>query len=208
MNIIVFGATGQTGSIITREALKKGYKVIAFSRNPKKYYFEDTNLNLFQGNVLNGDDVINSMKNTDAVISVIGVPSKIKENVVSEGHKNIINAMYKLGIKRIIVQSAFGASETNAELTLLLKLIMYKTLGREAFLEKNRMEDIIMESGLDWTIIRPTRLTNHKNKRSYKIGNHLNLGLSPYISREDVADFIINELSEAKYIHEAITLSY
>jgi len=208
MNIIIYGATGQTGSIVTREALKKGYSVTAFCREPSRLGIEDKNLKPFQGDVLHSEEVTNSIQGCDAVISVIGVSSMTKKSVVSEGHKNIVNAMYKHGVNRLIAQSAFGASETSTEISLLLKLIMYKTLGREAFLEKNRMESIVMESGLDWTIVRPTRLINKKGKGSYKIGSHLQLGTAPTISREDVAHFIINVLMEPKYIHQALTISY
>jgi putative NADH-flavin reductase len=147
------------------------------------------------------------MKGADAVISELGVKIGSSEPVLSVGNKNIVSAMQKLNIKRLITQSAFGAADSWQSLPFYYKLI-HKTLLGPMSLDKDKMEKIVASSGLDYTIIRPIRLTSGPAKGHYRAGESIKFGLDPHISRKDVARFIIDELKAKHYIRQAITLTY
>jgi uncharacterized protein YbjT (DUF2867 family) len=74
--------------------------------------------------------------------------------------------------------------------------------------DKDKMEKIVASSGLDYTIIRPIRLTSGPAKGHYRAGESIKFGLDPHISRKDVARFIIDELKAKRYLGQAVTLTY
>ena len=74
--------------------------------------------------------------------------------------------------------------------------------------DKDKMEKIVASSGLDYTIIRPIRLTSGSATGHYRVGESIKFGLDPHISRKDVARFIMDELKTKRYIRKAVTLTY
>ena len=104
MNIIIFGATGGIGKILVKQAINEGNNVKAYMRNPIKFDFVHKNLEVIKGELNEYDKIKNSMVGIDCVISTLGPP--IKRNyegfAVFDGHKNIINTMKALNVKRFI----------------------------------------------------------------------------------------------------------
>jgi putative NADH-flavin reductase len=205
--IVVFGGAGQTGHEVVREAVGRGYKVRAFDlhrRNLPSY----ENMDFIQGSVLEPREVLRAIKGCSAVVSELGVKMGSKELLVSEGNKLIIEAMKKAGLKRLITQSAFGALESWPKLPGYLELIAKSPLLKTIYKDKDRMEKIVRLSKLNWTIVRPVRLTNKPEQKVYRFGTDIPLGVNPHCSRADVADFILNELEANRFIHKTVTITY
>lgn len=208
MKIIVFGASGKTGIEVCKQATQKGMTVIGFDILQSPQLTSLYNFTFIKGSVLNAQAVKKALKGVDAVVSELGVRIGNAAPIVSEGNKNIIAAMKAHKIKRLITQSAFGAQESWQPLPFYYKLIHKYLLGPIA-IDKNAMEQAVTASNLNWTIIRPVRLTSGQATCTYRVGNtQLRLGINPRISRADVAHFIINELNNNKYVHSAVTISY
>jgi hypothetical protein len=116
--------------------------------------------------------------------------------------------MQKHKIKRLITQSAYGALDSYKKLPFYYKIIHNLLLGPMSE-DKNIMEREVMKSDLDWTIIRPVRLTNGSAKGKFRTGDvNLQLGLNPRVSRSDVAAFIVDELQNNEFIKKAVTITY
>ena len=116
--------------------------------------------------------------------------------------------MHKHKIKRLITQSAFGALESYNRLPFYYKIIHKLLLGPMSK-DKNIMEREVQKSNLDYTIIRPVRLTNGPAKGKFRTGDtNLRLGFNPRVSRKDVALFIMDELENKEYIKKAVTITY
>ncbi len=207
MKLVVFGATGGTGLRVVEQSLAKSYEVTAFVRGEPGPLANLAGVRIVQGDVLNPEDVVCAVAGQDAVISVLGVAGNGRAPIVSEGNRNIVNAMKKLGIERLIVQSAHGAAESAREIFLPVRLVMRGWLLRNPFIDKDRMERIVKESGIKWTIVRPTRLTNAPATGRYRAGEHIRLGLSPSISRSDVADFLIKQIESQEYLNKKPTVT-
>jgi putative NADH-flavin reductase len=217
MRIAVFGAMGATGSMVVEQAIRRGgYEVTAFIRHRWMEVPLPKNLSAVQqivyGDVLNQKEVEQAIINQDAIISTLGMRESKNNNmkvpVVSEGTKNIITAMKKHNVQRLIVQSAHGAAESAKEILLPARLIIRGLFLKYAFEDKDRMERIVRESGLLWTIVRPTRLTHETEIRNHRVGEHIYLSTSPSVSRADVADFMLNQLNSIEFVHKAPTISY
>lgn len=207
MNIIVFGATGTVGSQIIKQALERGYNVTAFVRNPEKFPLsENQNLKTYVGDVLNLQDIKGALQNQDAVLCTLGDGKAGKIRAI--GTKNIIEAMNDLGVKRLICQSSIGAGDSYENLNFMWKYIMFGFLLKRVLPDHNIQEKYIQESNLDYTIVRPSALTNETITDSYKVGFPKDLKkLSLKINRADVADFMLCQLFTVDYIRKSVLIS-
>ena len=103
MKVIVFGASGGIGKFAVQHALKKGYKVKAFLRNPSKLTIKNKNLTVIKGEINDYNAIKEALCDCDAVIWCVGIPMKKYKHMDSlEGHKNLIRAMNECGVKRLI----------------------------------------------------------------------------------------------------------
>lgn len=204
MKLLVIGATGGTGREIVRQALDQGHEVCAFARNPASVNIRHERLKVSQGDVLDAASVEKAVKGQDAVLSALGhnrffFPSSI----LSKGTANIIEAMKKHGVRRLICETSLGISDARGKLGLYYTLFVIPVITFWYFRDKVKQERLIKESGLDWTIVRPGQLTNGKQRGKYRHGpdvGHYILTLT--ISRADVADFMIKQVTDKKYLHQ------
>lgn len=207
MKVIVFGATGTVGIEIVKQALEKGYSVTAFVRNPeKREMLEHKNLSVYKGDVTNENDVEKAIQNHDTVICVLGDGKTGKIRAI--GTQHIINAMNKLAIKRFICQSTLGMGQSYGNLNFIWKHIMFGMLLKKAFQDHQLQEQYILNSELDYTLVRPSALTDGAVTNGYKAGfdgKYKKLVLK--IARTDVADFMLRQLENDEYIKKAVSIS-
>jgi len=160
MRLAIFGGTGGTGLELTRQALERGHNVRVLVRNPNRMPLVNPNMRLVLGNVLDPESVTKTVLGSDAVLSCLGQRNLAKNTrVVSDGTRLIIEVMRQHGVRRLVVESAFGAGESLAQANLAERL-MFATLLWAPYQDKNVMEPEVKASGLEWTILRPTMLTN------------------------------------------------
>src|SRR5690349_16355654 len=115
MNIIIFGAAGGTGRALTEQALEQGYTVTGFDRNPDALKLQHPNLTMLKGDIFDPAGVEQAIAGQDVVFCVLGVRPGVTIPVCSVGTKNIIAAMQKQGVKRLMVQSAFAVAALDGE---------------------------------------------------------------------------------------------
>jgi len=210
MKIIVFGSTGTIGMHLLEQSLEKGYQVSAFCRNKDKLsQFKHPNLKTVEGDVFNNNDVDTAVKDQDVVIITLGSDKSRKSIVRSEGTKNIINAMKTNGIDRLICQSTLGAGESNNNLNFFWKRIMFGWFLKQVFLDHELQEQYVKNSDLDWIIVRPAAFTDGVKTENYLHGfSSKSKSIKLKISRADVADFILKQISNKNYLHQTPGLSY
>lgn len=211
MKLLIFGATGATGRALVAQALEQGHIVSAFARNPVGVTKKHDRLSIIQGNIIDYSSVQRAVKGQDAALSALGIKILKKNTIISDGTKNIINAMEKYGVKKFVCQSSLSIGDSKAQqkqLGLLYNIILIPFLLRNMFQDKEVQERYIMESNLDWIIVRPGILTNGPRTCVYRSFSPNDTSIGSKISRADVADFMLKQLSENTNIHKAISLSY
>ncbi len=209
MKLLIFGATGGTGSQLVKQSLEKGYTVTAFVRNPNKLNIEHTNLKVVQGDVMDSTSVEQALQGQDAVVCVLGAGNNMKSSIRSQGTQQIIQGMEKVGIKRFICQSTMGAGDSWENLNFFWKYIMFGFLLRKPFVDHQKQENYVQQSRLDWTIIRPGAFVEGTHTGNYRHGFPGNDKTSQLkISRADVADFILKQLTDDTYLGKTPALSY
>jgi putative NADH-flavin reductase len=205
MKLAVFGATGKTGLEIVKQALDQGHKVTAFVRDAARLTIEDEHLTFVTGDVFDPVSVAQAIQEQDAVICSLGTNELGKTTVRSEGTANIIKALKENHVNRLVVITAMGVGESWSTLSLVNKLF-FATLLRNTRQDHEKQEVLVKESDLDWTIIRPSGLTDDPLTESYAIGENIQTNTSQ-IARADVAHAIIKELQDNTFVHKAVTIT-
>jgi putative NADH-flavin reductase len=210
MNLIIIGGTGKTGRELIKQGLEQGHMITAIVRNPQKLKSDNTSLKVIKGNIMSYESFESAFQGQDAVLSALGHKRFfIKTNILSEGTKNIIKAMEKHGVKRLICITSLGINDSRFKLGLYYTLFTIPVILFFYFRDKAKQEKIIMKSNLDWTIVRPGQLTNGKKRTKYKhgpdVGNYI---LTKMISRADTAHFMLTQLHDEAYIHKTPGITY
>ena len=207
MNAIVFGATGSVGRCLVDRALSQGHRVTAFARRPSALDSDHPDLELRAGDVLDREAVADAVAGHDAVLVALGAGRK--GGVRAAGTGNVVAAMRSGGLRRLVCLSTLGAGDSRALLTFFWKRIMFGFLLREAYADHEAQEAVVRGSGLDWTLVRPGAFTDGPGTGAYRHGfppAEKNLQLK--ISRADVADFMLRQLTDASYLRRSPGLSY
>ncbi|MGB5464353.1 MAG: SDR family oxidoreductase [Aureibaculum sp.] len=205
MKIFIVGGTGGTGRQVIEQALLENHLVTALVRNPVKLNTDHPNLKVIKGNILEPGTFEQAIKENEVVISALGHKRFfIKTNILSEGTKNIVNAMEKHKVKRFICITSMGVNDSRFRLGLYYTLFVIPVILLFYFLDKEKQERIIRQSYLDWTIVRPGQLTNGKKRTTYRHGSKLGSYIfTKMVSRADVAHFILQEVKNDKYIKKS-----
>lgn len=203
MRLAIFGATGGTGLELTRQALEKGHSVRVLVRNPNRMPLTNANMRIVLGSVLDHESVTKTLLGSDAVLSCLGQGGNLWRNsrVVSVGTHLIMEVMKEHGVRRLVVESAFGAGESLALANVIQKLL-FATLLRVPYEDKNLMEPEVKASGLDWTILRPTMLTNGQRTGRYLVDVNRRPAASS-VTRADVATAMLRAVEERLWVGES-----
>jgi putative NADH-flavin reductase len=193
-------------------ALSKGIQVTVLVRNKSAISIQNENLTVIQGNVLDSNDVKKALEHQDAVIQCLGVGGKGNgkpTTFISDATKIIVEEMEKQQIKRLIALSNVGAGNSLAfQPWFFTKIILpyFMKWLKVIIDDKNRMEPIIMNSELDWTIVRCPNIVDKTPK-----GNiHATLdgkGLKLAVTLGDMAEFIMHQLTDNTYSRQAPSIS-
>ncbi len=203
MNILIIGATGGTGRALIEQSLALGHAVTALVRKPKLKLTHER-LSVIQGDVLDPNAVNAAVRGKDAVLSALGHKKWfIKTTILSEGTRNIIRAMEHHGVRRFVCETSLGIGDTKGRMGLYYTLFVEPVILYFYFRDKERQEDLIKKSMLDWVIVRPGRLTDGKKRGIYRHSlDWRSWILTPSISRSDVAEFMLRQLTDDTYLRK------
>jgi len=209
MKIVIFGASGKTGTLITEQALAKGHHVIAFIRRPGSIIQHHPNLQVIVGNLNDESKLKEAIAGSDVCISALGGGSLTKHapEVIS-GIDSIVTIMEQEQAGRLIYLSSIGAGESRNLMSPLVRFIIADIILRVALADHTLNEQRIEKSKLQWTIIRPGSLTNGPKTGNLKHGsNNTILKGSTKISRANVASFMLSLLEDSAYINKSVWLN-
>jgi putative NADH-flavin reductase len=200
MKVIVFGPTGGTGLAMIHHAVEKGWEVTAFARSPHKLNMPaGSSIRVVKGDVLDADTVAKAIPGHDAVLVALGGGGGqllFENNTCSKGTENIVKGMQQAGVKRIIVISSMGAGQSKPHIGAFPRWLL-----KYALEDKTLQEKCVMDSGLEYVIVRPTGLTNGPVHGHLAIVDS-NESPVPHnsISRNDVAIFALNACQGTTYL--------
>ena len=209
MKITVFGPTGGTGKQIVEQALAAGYEVVAYARNPSKLDIENERLTVIQGELSDQASIENSVKGSDAVLSSLGPRGGSKDKPLTLGMQNVIAAMKKQGVRRLIITSTLSAQDPKDKPDFRTKAMVnfVKTTMHAAYEDIVSVAETVRNSDLDWTIVRLAILNNRPKSGKVRAGYVGSGDVGTQISRADIAGFMLSQIGDAKYLREAPAIS-
>jgi putative NADH-flavin reductase len=193
MKVTVFGATGRTGQELVRQALAKDYQVTAVVRDPAKLRISDDRLRVERADVFDPRSISPAVQGSDAVVSALGGTSLKPTDICESGVRAIIQAMDATGARRLAVvsNSAHTSAEGDSPLKRAANALLVRRILRNPFADLRRMEREIRDSDVDWTIVRPPRLTDGAHTGRYRTASNAHVTGGWTISRADVADCVL-----------------
>jgi putative NADH-flavin reductase len=221
MKLTIFAATGGIGARVLEQAIDAGHDVTAVVRNPKKL---GRAARVVRADLASPDPAAleSAVRGADAVVSALGAVSASDLGVAWRGTRAIVEAMQAACVRRIVVVSAAPISTVPSPgrptpprhdpgdgffmryvLSPLIKAVL-----RQHYADLARMEDVLRDSGLDWTVVRPPRLTDKALTGTYRTASGQNLRRGLRISRADVAHLMLRVIDEPRTIRQAIGVAY
>jgi len=208
--VLVFGATGPTGLQVVEQALQRGLEVTAFVRDPAKLTIDHPRLRHVTGDILQRDSIDAAFADPpDAVVLALGMFHKQPETWLSTGTAHIVSAMQKHGVSRIVAVSSLGAGDSRYQGSLLAKGLQ-KFLLRHVLDDKTRQEQILRDSGLNWTALRPPQLTLDASIRDDVVlwtGRPPRRKMTWKVSRATVAKYALDAALTGANSNSAVNMS-
>jgi uncharacterized protein YbjT (DUF2867 family) len=205
MNLLIVGATGGTGRQLVSQALERGHRVTALVRRPPRAEGRP-GLTTIVGNVLDPASLDRAVRGQEAVVSALGHKRWLgPSRILSEGTRNLVAAMGRHGVRRLVCETALGISDAWWQLGLYYTLFVRPVILPFYFRDKVRQEAVIRASDLEWTIVRPGVLTNGPKRGRYRHGPRVGHWLwTVRISRADVAAFMLDELTDRRHVRATV----
>jgi putative NADH-flavin reductase len=206
MHITIFGANGPTGRLVTGQALDAGHHVVAATRHPDGFPIQHPDLAVAAVDVYDRAAVAEAVRGSDAVLSTLGVPySRQPITVYSAGVANVVAAMGDHGVKRLVAVSS-SATEPHIHvdggflLNRVLQPLIVATIGKTMYADMLRMEQLLRESDLDWTVLRPSGLFDYSEPTAYRLDEDQAPGV--YTARVDLAASMLDQLTDDRYVRK------
>jgi putative NADH-flavin reductase len=209
MNLLIFGATGRTGKPLVEQALAAGHEVTAYVRNAGKLNVSHVKLKVVEGQLNETQKITEAMKGQDAVLVTLGPVKGGSKSIMEESGEVITTVMNKTGVRRLVTVTGAGVAQPGDTPKFFNKFMsfMLHTFAKDVLKDSAKHADIVRSSNLDWTIVRVPMLTDGEKKGQYRVGK-VGVDDGPRISRADVADFMLKQVTDKSYLGKAPVISY
>jgi putative NADH-flavin reductase len=217
MKIAIFGANGATGRLLTQRCLASGYQVTALLRTPETFPIRDR-VDVIQGSAFDLNPVRQTIAGADVVLSSLGASSLKKEDVLERAVPQIVAAMQETSaqpklVRRIIVLGSAGALPTSLDKQppwrrWIVQNIVYNTFLKWPVASQISQWDTLSHSSLDWTMVMPPMLTNTPGRGTYRIDGEALPPNGSRISREDVADFMMQQIGNPEWVRKGVYITW
>jgi nucleoside-diphosphate-sugar epimerase len=211
MRIVIFGANGRTGRLLTEQALAAGHDVTAVTRRPLGFPITHHRLDVVGADVHDPEAVDQAVAGADAVLSTLGVPYVRKPiDVYSDGIRNVVAAMSRHGVKRLVVVSSsatepYHHADGGFLLNRVLQPLITATIGKTTYADMRRMEALVRGSDLEWTIMRPSGLFDAPAVSRYELHEEQAPGV--FTSRADLAASLLEQATDGRFVHKALAVT-
>ncbi len=204
MNLVIFGATGQTGQYLLKEALAQGQTVSVLVRDPQKLTVSLPKEHIYVGDVLDAEALERAIRGNEAVLFVVGSGGLGPTTLRQEAIHAIIAVMQKQQVKRIVVLSTAMVGKAGWFVDTILRPVFFRNTVRDS----QAMEVLLRASSLDFTIVRAPRLRKAAMDHPYKeVPDESARPSGSSVSRGSVAHLMLKSLQEPGYVHQIVTIS-
>jgi putative NADH-flavin reductase len=211
MRIVIFGANGGTGRLLSQQALDAGHVVVAVTRKPHQFPLAHPSLTVAEADAHDRAAVTRAVDGSDAVLSTLGVPfTRRPIDVYSASIVNIGAAMEDHGITRVVVVSSAGTEPHHHEgagflMNRVMQPLVTATIGKTTYADMRAMEAYLRGSELDWTVIRPSGLFDSPVVSRYQLRENQADGV--FTSRADLAASMLAQVTSTRWIRKNVAVT-
>jgi putative NADH-flavin reductase len=204
--VLIIGATGRTGLRLVEEALARGLGVTVLAQRPEALGEFQARVTVVHGNVLDPAAVARAVEGTEAVLCALGPRQDSPPSLSSQGTRHLLSAMQAHGVRRLVCITGAMIGHPDKRLGWLYRLM--RSAFRDTIQDRQVQEKLILGSGLDWTLVRPPRLSNGAPRGIWRAGEDVRIGTLAHIGRADLARFMVQQLEDPSFIRRAVTVAY
>jgi putative NADH-flavin reductase len=158
------------------------------------------------GDALDPESVNRAVAGQDGAIVALGSNDRNNRTTRSEGTVNVIRAMERQNVPRLVVVSAGGVGDSYRQVPLIFKLLI-KTRLRRAYADHEKQERYVRDSDLEWVIVRPAQLVDGPRTGQYHTGSAGDDLPGGKVTRADLADFLLQQLTDDRYLRQAVSIT-
>lgn len=205
MKITIFGANGQIGQLLVKQALDVGYEVTAYTRRANSLQLQHEKLQIVVGDITDREKIKEAITGRDAVLSALGpkmsMKREVKELPIADGHKAIISVMENFGPKRLITlaTTAIPAKEDIKQIATVLPAFMPKIFMPSAYAEMKEIDKLLKVTQLDWTVVRIVNPNAKTDGEEYAI-SFGDTKSKMNVSRYNVAKCMLDAVTKDEWI--------
>lgn len=204
MKVLVLGATGQTGRAVVEQAVDMGHEVTAFVRNDG---YNVPGVSVRIGDATDAQAIASAVAGQDAVINTVGGKTPYKQTTLeTDVATALVSAMKQHAVRRLVVTSSLGVGDSIKQSPLMVKAVV-ATFLRGSTRDKEGMETVVRDSGLDWIITRPAVLTNKSAEGDVRVLAAGQSGKASGVTRADVAGFLLAQLTADDHLRATVTVA-
>lgn len=204
--VAIFGASGGTGRRVVEAVIKHGGRVHALVRSTATPWDETAQVDVWYEDFSSAETLSSVVKGADAVCCLFGPRPPYTEVFCAEATRAVVEAMKQHGVRRLICQTGamIGEYQPNRSLGFQCMVRAFEQRLPAVAADRREQEGVVRSSGLDWTLVKPPRLTDGPRTGRIQVGADVRVGLLSKISRSDLADIIVGEIEQSRFIGEAI----
>jgi len=208
INIVIFGATGRTGQYLVIKALEHGHIVTAVARHPERITLRHERLRVVDGLFDQPETIEAAVSGQAAVLSAVGAPmSRAATSVHADSARSIVAAMARIGARRLICVTSGGTNpQHDPNLPFVFEQV-FKRMFANIYQDQIEMEQIVMASETDWTIVRPAALIDGSATGRCRVDLAYAIRGGNQTPRADLADFMFKQLDDPTYIRKAVAIA-
>lgn len=213
MKLLVLGASGATGSWLTRLSAQAGHEVTALVRSGSRFD-APPGVRVIRGEVLDATTLASALEGQQAVASCLGIRRAGKapwsallspRDFMTHVTALLVPLMTRLGIRRVVAISAGGVAESVTQCSSVIRWMTGAGSIGVAYRDLAEMERQLSASRLDWLAVRPVTLMN--GRPTGLAGKVERYGLFSIVRRADVAAWMLGALARpTPYIEQTVLL--
>ena len=205
MRILVVGATGGLGRDVVSEALAGRHETAALVRDPARAALPGE-VEIVQGDALDRASLTGPLEGRDAVICALGTPSpRRRSTLLEDGTRNLVAAMAEVGVRRLACVTLLGVGSSRANASLFYRAVILRVLA-PMVPDKERQEQVVRGSGLEWVLVRPGRFVKGKPRGELRIVREAEQRRVGHVVRGDLARFLVECVTSDGYVGQAVVV--
>lgn len=212
--IAVFGGSGNTGKAVIRTARKRGLRVRALYRPGSEPAGPPPGLEIVTGQLTSAEDVRRVLTGTEGAVLVFGPrlggflsrPPEPPQAFCAPATATVIAEMRRFGLQRIVCQTGAMAGDGVSNWSGFVRRFVrsYRRKVPAIAADRDEQERVVSGSGLDWTIVRPFRISGARGVGRFRAAPAIRITAFTSIRRDDLAEFLVDEVTAGRFHRQAV----